>query len=180
MEDAMKTISLAAIVLTVAATGFLIANEPASSNVSEPAAPTLAPHCEVPCGIYADQMRFEQMLEDTKTIAKAIDSINEFAAGLEDTPPTAKGINQANRWVTTKENHATNTQHIVSQYFLTQRIKSDHKDYTGQLATAHRVLVAAMKCKQDVDPATAEALKKAILDLYRAYEGKEPAFEQDK
>ncbi len=60
-------------------------NEPASSNVSEPAAPTLAPHCEVPCGIYADQMRFEQMLEDTKTIAKAIDSINEFAAGLEDT-----------------------------------------------------------------------------------------------
>lgn len=176
----MKTISIAAIILTVAAGGFLIANEPANSNVSEPVSPTVAPHCEVPCGIYADQMRFEQMLEDTKTIAKAIDGINEFAAGLADSSPTAKGINQMNRWVTTKENHATNTQHIVSQYFLTQRIKPDHKDYTGQLATAHRVLVAAMKCKQDADPATAEALKKAILDLYRAYEGKEPAFEQHK
>ena len=176
----MKTISLAAIVLTVAATGFLIANEPAKSKVAEPTAPTLAPHCEVPCGIYADQARFERMLEDTKTIAKAIDAIIEYAAGLEDTPPTAKGINQMNRWVTAKENHATNTQHIVSQYFLTQRIKADHKDYTGQLATAHRVLVAAMKCKQDADPATAEALKKAILDLYRAYEGKEPVFEQHK
>ena len=175
----MKTFSIATIVLTVAAAGILVANEPAASN-GKPATPLLMPHCEVPCGIYADQMRFEQMLEDTKTIAKAIDSINEFAAGLDDTPPTAKGINQVNRWVTTKENHATNTQHIVSQYFLTQRIKPDHKDYTGQLATAHRVLVAAMKCKQDADPATAEALKKAILDLYRAYEGKEPALEQDK
>ena len=38
-------------------------------------------------------------------------------------------------------------------------------------------MVAAMKCKQDAKPATAEALKKAIFDLYRAYEGKEPNFE---
>ena len=30
-----------------------------------------AAHCEVPCGIYADQRRFEQMLEDCDTIAKA-------------------------------------------------------------------------------------------------------------
>ena len=114
------------------------------------------------------------MLEDTATIAKAITNINQFADSLGTESATGKSINQVTRWVSTKENHATNTQHIVSQYFLTQRIKSDHKDYTGQLATAHRVLVAAMKCKQDSDPTTAEALKTAILDLYRAYEGKEP------
>lgn len=152
-------------------------------EATEPAVPTKtaapAPHCEVPCGIYADQMRFEQMLEDTATIAKAITNINEFASAGEGNL-TGKSVNQFSRWVTTKENHATNTQHIIAQYFLTQRIKSDHKDYTGQLATAHRVLVAAMKCKQDSDPETAEALKKAIYDLYRAYEGKEPAFENEK
>ena len=176
----MKNISLIAFALSVAATGYVIANEPASSGGNQPKITAPIPHCEVPCGIYGDQMRFEQMLEDTKTIAKAIASINEFVDGLGDEPPTATGINQVNRWVTTKENHATNVQHIVSQYFLTQRIKSDHKDYTGQLATSHRVLVAAMKCKQDADPATSDELKKAILDLYRAYEGKEPAFEQDK
>ena len=34
-----------------------------------------------------------------------------------------------------------------------------------------------MKCKQTVDPASAKALEKAIFDLYRAYEGKEPNFE---
>jgi nickel superoxide dismutase len=36
-------------------------------------------HCEVPCGIYGDQRRFEQMLEDGETIAKAIDQINELS-----------------------------------------------------------------------------------------------------
>lgn len=176
----MKKNSFIAIVFIIAATGVLIGNESANPAGNSPAAAAPVPHCEVPCGIYGDQMRFEQMLEDTKTIAKAIDSINEFVEGLGDAPPTAKSINQVNRWVTTKEIHATNTQHIVSQYFLTQRIKSDHKDYTGQLATAHRVLVAAMKCKQDADPATSDELKKAILDLYRAYEGKEPVFEPEK
>ena len=182
MEEIMKTLTIAAFCLTVSVAGVLNANELASENSTpvEPKPVVKAPHCEVPCGIYADQMRFEQMLEDTATIAKAIAQVNAFADGLADNPPTAKDINQTNRWVMTKETHATNTQHVVAQYFLTQRIKSDHKDYTGQLATAHRVMVAAMKCKQDCDPATAEALKKAIYDLYEAYEGKKPTFENGK
>lgn len=150
-------------------------NEPTKKNTT-----AVAPHCEVPCGIYADQMRFEQMLEDTATIAKAIAQINEMTEGMAAGPPSATTINQLTRWVTTKENHATNTQHIVAQYFLTQRIKPDHKEYVGQLATAHKVMVAAMKCKQDANAETAEAMKKAIYDLYRAYEGKEPTFENDK
>ena len=175
----MKAFTLIALcVVTACLSTNSLATEPIQPLAIQPTAP--APHCEVPCGIYADEMRFQMMLEDTATIAKAIGAINEFAAGLDGNPPTAKAINQTNRWVTTKETHATNTQHIVAQYFLTQRIKSDHKDYTGQLATAHRVLVAAMKCKQDADPATAKALKNAIYDLYRAYEGKEPTFESEK
>lgn len=178
MKSKITAISLCIFSLAV----FANANEPVATTavtnpVTNPTPKTIAPHCEVPCGIYADQMRFEQMLEDTATIAKAITSVNEFAASLQTDPATGKSINQVTRWITTKEDHATNIQHIVSQYFLTQRIKSDHKDYTGQLATAHRVIVGAMKCKQDADPATAEALKKAILDLYRAYEGKEPGAE---
>ena len=181
----MKTLSIVAATLCLLSLAWSI--NP-SANATEPEAPVKAavkatapaPHCEVPCGIYADQLRFEQMLEDTATIAKAITNINEFASAAGEGNLTGKSVNQFSRWVTTKENHATNTQHIIAQYVLTQRIKSDHKDYTGQLATAHRVLVAAMKCKQDSDPETAEALKKAIYDLYRAYEGKEPAFENEK
>ncbi|MEM9941934.1 MAG: superoxide dismutase [Ni] [Planctomycetota bacterium] len=136
------------------------------------------PHCQVPCGIYADQLRFEQMLEDTTTIAKAITSINEFTSSLAG-PPTPKGINQSVRWVTTKESHATNIQRIIADYFLTQRIKESNKEYSNQLITSHKVMVAAMKCKQDASPATAKALKNAIFDLYRAYEGKEPNFKEE-
>lgn len=133
-------------------------------------------HCEVPCGVYGDQRRFEQMLEDTTTIAKAIKQINELTEEMNN-GPDGKAVNQVVRWVTTKETHATNTQHIIAQYFMTQRIKPDADNYVKQLTTAHAVMQAAMKCKQDADPATAETLKNAILDFYRAYEGKEPNLE---
>ena len=129
-------------------------------------------HCEVPCGIYADQRRFEEMLEDQTTIAKAITSIQDLAEKSD-----ALSHNQLARWVVTKESHATNTQNIIAQYFMTQRIKADAEGYEKKLTAAHAVMVAAMKTKQTVDPAAAEALRKAILDFYRAYEGKEPQFE---
>ena len=153
-------------------------NALATSSVAAPAAPAwLVPHCEVPCGIYADEARFQMMLEDTMTIAKAIKSINEICKGMEEQgPPTPKAVNQLTRWINTKESHATKTQQIIAQYFLTQRIKADNPKYVMQLKAAHQVMVAAMKCKQDADPATVKVLHQAILDLYRAYEGKEPQF----
>lgn len=159
-----------------------IASEPTVPVAKPVAASAVAPlpHCQVPCGIYGDQMRFEGMLEDTKTIAKAIAQVNEFAEGLgTGESPTAKGMNQMVRWVSNKESHAQNIQDVMSEYFFAQRIKSDHKDYTAQLATAHKVIVCAMKCKQDADGATAEALEKSILDFYRAYEGKEPELHKE-
>ena len=131
-------------------------------------------HCEVPCGIYADQLRFQQMLEDCQTIEKAMGQIAALAAEVRDQhDPLA--VNQVARWVATKESHATNTQHIIAQYFMTQRIKADADGYVKKLTAAHAVMVGAMKCKQTVDTANTAALKKAILDFYRAYEGKEPA-----
>ncbi len=131
----------------------------------------VAAHCEVPCGIYGDQRRFEEMLEDCDTIAKALGEIQKLAG--ENDP---QSVNQCVRWVTTKEAHAVNTQHVIAQYFLAQRIKSDNPKYVEQLKAAHAVIVSSMKCKQTADVAAAETLKKSILDLYRAYEGKEPEF----
>lgn len=150
------------------------------ATATEPATPTPTPHCQVPCGIYGDQLRFQGMLEDTKTIAKAIAEINGIAESLGGgSAPTAKGMNQMVRWVSNKESHAQKIQDVMGEYFFAQRIKSDHKDYTGQLATAHKVIVTAMKCKQDASAETAKSLETAILDFYRAYEGKEPDFHED-
>jgi len=130
-------------------------------------------HCQVPCGIYGDQRRFEQMLEDHTTIAKAIDSIVDLSAKGED----PQSHNQLSRWVATKEDHATRIQETIASYFMAQRIGADDDKYEEKLTAAHAVMVAAMKCKQNADPATAEKLRAAILDFYRAYEGKEPEWE---
>lgn len=130
-------------------------------------------HCQVPCGIYGDQLRFEQMLEDEHTISKAQMQVNEYAKG-QLTPET---INQSVRWVTTKEEHASNIQKTIASYFMAQRIKPGTEGYAKKLTAAHAVMVAAMKAKQSADPATAKALEKSIFDFYRAYEGKEPTFE---
>lgn len=169
---------LAVFTSTVVATDPVKPNTSDSGNDPTALAPT-APHCEVPCGVYGDQRRFEEMLEDTQTIAKCISSIVEISEAAQKTPPSAKSLNQLTRWVTTKEAHATNIQHIAAQYFLTQRIKADGERYEENLKAAHNVIVKAMKCKQDADPETAEALKLAIGQLYRAYEGKDPQFEAE-
>ncbi len=177
-------LSAAAVMGVTAFAVFASATEPSKPVVvvAPPAvvSPAPAPHCQVPCGIYGDTMRFEGMLEDTKTIAKAISQIEAFAGELAGGgAPSAKGMNQMARWVSNKESHAQNIQDVMGEYFFAQRIKTDHKDYTAQLATAHKVIVSAMKCKQDAAPATAEALKAAILNFYRAYEGKEPKFHEE-
>jgi len=124
-------------------------------------------HCEVPCGIYADQMRFEMMLEDKTTIAKAIDNIVALAEKTD-----AQSANQLARWVATKEDHATKVQHVIAQYFMTQRIKADDPKYVDKLTTAHAVMVQAMKCKQKADAAEAAALETAIMAFHKAYEAK--------
>ena len=104
-------------------------------------------HCQIPCGIYDDALRIVHIKEDFKTIRKAMNQINQLST---KTDPLSN--NQLIRWVITKEQHATNIQKIVSEYFLTQRVKADKSQkYIDQTTTLHQVLVAAMKCKQTVD-----------------------------
>lgn len=129
-------------------------------------------HCQVPCGIYDDEARIAQMAEDATTIGKAIDQINDLA-GKDD----AQSANQLTRWIMTKEAHASNVITIVSEYFLTQKVKpvepgSDgYQAYLEKLADHHRVMRAAMKAKQSADPATALALGTSIDTLAAHYNG---------
>ncbi|MEM8885054.1 MAG: superoxide dismutase [Ni] [Planctomycetota bacterium] len=124
-------------------------------------------HCEVPCGIFTDQARFESMLEDTKTIHKAMVQTGELA-GKSD----AQSFNQASRWVYQKEKHAEKIQEIIARYFMAQRIKTNDPKYVEKLTAAHAVMVAAMKSKQTVKTEQADALRDAILAFHKVYEGK--------
>ena len=120
-------------------------------------------HCEIPCGIYDDPLRINLVAEHATTIEKSMKQIVELGK------PDQTNHNQLVRWVSNKEAHATEVQHIVSQYFMTQRIKPDQDKYAEKLAVLHKMLIAAMKCKQTTDLAhvgTLRSLLKAFETLY--------------
>ena len=112
---------------------------------------SLLAHCQMPCGIYNDAARIIQIQEDFSTIQKAMTKIKELSQQQD-----ATSMNQLTRWIITKEDHASKIQKVVSEYFLTQRIKvktkgSEFDTYVKQATTLHQILVSAMKCKQTVD-----------------------------
>lgn len=121
-------------------------------------------HCQIPCGIYDDHARVAAMLEDAATVEKSVTLINELA-GKSD----AQSQNQLVRWIMNKEEHAQKIISTISDYFLTQRVKSSQEDYTERLKKHHAVIVAAMKAKQSSDMASVTALKESIMDLVPYY-----------
>ncbi len=129
-------------------------------------------HCEIPCGIYNDELRIELIKEDIQTIEKSTVQIVELSKA------TPVNYNQIVRWVSNKEEHADKIQEIVSQYFLTQRVKpADPKDeaayakYVKQVTLLHEMLVQAMKAKQTTDMEAVERLKVLTSEFYEAYFG---------
>lgn len=121
-------------------------------------------HCQIPCGIYDDYARVKSMLEDSTTAEKSAKLIGELA-GKSD----AQSQNQLVRWVMNKEQHAQKIISTISDYFLTQRVKPDQKDYAERLAKHHAVIIAAMKTKQNADQKYATMLKESIEALLPYY-----------
>ncbi len=64
-------------------------------------------HCEVPCGIYTDELRIELIKEHIQTIEKAMIKITELQQS-EDI-----NYNQLVRWINTKEDHAKKIQNSI-------------------------------------------------------------------
>jgi nickel superoxide dismutase len=134
----------------------------------------LQAHCQVPCGVYDDTMRIKMIEEHTLTILKSMNYIEANQDNL-------KNQNQVTRWIITKEEHAQEIQKIISEYFLTQRIKlkddsNENKDlYHAQLAVLHSIMLGAMKCKQSIDTKNTTALLENLnkfVDLYFDDHGK--------
>lgn len=121
-------------------------------------------HCQVPCGIYDDVSRVQQMLEDVSTINKAIDQIIE----LND-KSDAQSAQQLVRWVNNKEIHADKIIATISNYFLTQRVKPSAEDYLVRLSLHHRVILLSMKVKQNADAEVAQDLRQAVEALSNYY-----------
>lgn len=129
-------------------------------------------HCEVPCGIYHDELRVQQIEEHIQTIEKAMHQIAELQSS------EVINYNQLVRWINTKEEHAVKIQEIAEQYFLHQRVKfADPADkekydkYITQLTTLHQLVVFAMKSKQGIDTENVEKMRLALKAFSDSYFG---------
>ena len=122
-------------------------------------------HCEIPCGIYDDQLRVDLIAEHSTTIEKSMKK------SVELSKQNPVNYNQLVRWVSNKEKHADEIQHIVTQYFMTQRIKPDAKKYSEKLAVLHKMLIYAMKCKQSTDVAHVSTLRSLTKEFEILYFG---------
>jgi len=137
--------------------------------------PRVFSHCEIPCGIYDDQMRIEMLREDIATIERSINALAELTGKAD------KNYNQIVRWVNNKEHHADDIREIVSQYFLAQRIKEveaddspEYQKYVRELSLLHHMLVYAMKSKQTTDLANVEKLRELAEKFNLEYFGENP------
>jgi len=134
--------------------------------------PVVYSHCQMPCGIYDDPARLAMIAENITTIEKAIKSIEELSAQPKP------NMNQIVRWIDTKEEHANDNEHIISYYFMAQRItpaaKSDaaaYEKYIKQLTLLHEMLITSMKTKQSTDLTNVEKLRSLLAEFRTAYLG---------
>lgn len=112
------------------------------------------------------------MAEHITTIEKSMKEIQHLSTEGE------KNYNQLVRWIVNKENHADYFSEIVTQYFMTQRVKpveeSNQKAYKGyvhELTLLHKMMVLTMKCKQTTDLENVEQLKNLLAQFRTAYLG---------
>ena len=151
MKATLLPLATLALAITLATTHSPAATSPTATTAATPTATAF--HCQVPCGIFADKMRIDMLMEDCATIEKAMTMIEtiEGAEGLNR--------NQMVRWIMTKEEHAAGIQETVASYWLAQRINApaDRTDaaamtkYYTQLELMHGITVSAMKSKQTID-----------------------------
>lgn len=127
-------------------------------------------HCQIPCGIYNDPMRFDMLSENIATIEKSMNMINQLSA--EPKP----NMNQLVRWIDNKDAHADEFSEIVTYYFMAQRVapveKTDtaaYDKYINKLTLMHQIVIASMKAKQGTDLSVVKQLTELTAAFKKVY-----------
>ena len=131
-------------------------------------ASSLSAHCQVPCGIFSDELKFRELEEHVTTIEKSAGLIRNLSA-KEDL--TANDHQQLIRWTTNKETHAQEIIDETANYFLAQRIKTDADNYAEKIKLLHHIIVDAMKTKQSVEAEATDKLSEKIAVFKKLYLG---------
>lgn len=106
---------------------------------------SLQAHCQMPCGIYHDDMVYDQIDQFVETVYKGMSIINENKIG------TPKEKNEMVRWVVQKEKCCNEAADMITTYFLQQKIKPGEDDTVKRLVSAHKLLFLMVAIKQNTD-----------------------------
>ncbi len=136
------------------------------------AASNVMAHCEIPCGIFTDRLRFEELREHFETIEKSMVSIDELSEADQ------VDHNNLVRWIMNKEDHVDKVHKIVYQYFLNQRVapvagseEEGWDNYVKQLTLLHNILVESMRCRHSTETDHIENLRNLLDEYEKVYFG---------
>lgn len=108
-------------------------------------------HCQMPCGIYHDELVYNQIDQYAETMYKAVAVLNDLHMD------SVKEKNDFVRWVVQKENASNEIAEVICKYFLMQKIKPGEEDTAKKLAEAHKLLFGIVQIKQNTDIKFVEA-----------------------
>lgn len=106
---------------------------------------SLTAHCQMPCGIYHDDMVYDQIDQYAETMYKAMSELNSNKF------ETVKERAQFCRWVLAKENQSCEAADLFTKYFLQQKIKPGEEDTTEKTLLAQKLLFLMVQIKQNTD-----------------------------
>ena len=115
----------------------------------------LYPHCQVPCGIYDDAVRIVTIKEDFATISKAMVEIKTLSAKNDP-----QSLNQLNRWIVTKEEHATNIQKVWRGVAARKRWQRKIREAVARRRSAQVLLAAQKRIKEQENRRAEEELRR--------------------
>ncbi len=117
----------------------------------------LSSHCQMPCGIYHDDMVYDQIDQYIETMAKGITVMNDSKFA------TTQERNEFVRWVMEKDAASDDVSRVITEFFLQQKIKPNEQDTTKRVLSAHALLFYLVGIKQTVD-------MKVLNDFYEEWE----------
>jgi len=110
------------------------------------------------------------LAEHITTIEKSMKQITDLSK------QDKQNMNQIVRWIHNKEKHADELSHIVTYYFMAQRMKPVDKEkgkayeqYINKLTLLHEMLFYAMKAKQTTDLSNIEKLRTLLAEFRAVY-----------
>lgn len=136
----------------------------------------LVAHCQMPCGIFHDDIVYQRIDEYIETMAKAVKVLKE------NTFETTQDKNAFVRWVGLKEHVSDEMANLMLTYFLQQKIKPGEEETPKRLISAHKLLFLMVKIKQNVDMEIVNQFSaewKNFKELFSPSTKKEPTKEEN-